>query len=251
MNAMTLNSFFEQSHIQHAIMKGCVVDTNVLFAAIHDPEHWNTWADRFFEGTRNLKTPVYSNINIRSEFLDLYRRAIIPEALLSAYPQLKIELPLRSELFDKAFKKLDTRMRDAKERDQSLIFQDREIKEWEKLFNLEDGSKDVILWSSFCESYVWPQMNGIWDRTTAELGLNFAGSRATDEKELFNSRPEWSEVEDIMGRTGIASYDAMILNFFQCSKFQVIGTADQQVAAFAEKIKPNAWVLIPNEAENQ
>src|SRR5690606_31026267 len=67
------------------LQRGCVVDTNVLFAAVIPPDRLNTWAEATFIQLNALSLPAFTNINIRSEFLDLQRRVLIPEGLVSLY----------------------------------------------------------------------------------------------------------------------------------------------------------------------
>lgn len=70
----TLSSFETLARTEHSLKLGCVVDTNVLFGAAYPVDRLNTWAERFFEICHSNDIPIYTNINIRAEFMDLYRR---------------------------------------------------------------------------------------------------------------------------------------------------------------------------------
>jgi predicted nucleic acid-binding protein len=59
--------------------KGCMVDTNALFAAAFPLDHHNEWAEKVFDELHRLDIPIYTNLNIRSEFIELSRRVLIPE----------------------------------------------------------------------------------------------------------------------------------------------------------------------------
>ena len=48
-------------------------------------------------------------------------------------------------------------------------------------------------------------------------------------KALFIKEPEWNDMISFVERFGIGSSDAMILNFFLCSKIQLLLTADRDL----------------------
>ena len=47
--------------------------------------------------------------------------------------------------------------------------------------------------------------------------MRFLGTRGIDSREFFDSDPDWNDMVDIIGRFGIGSADAVIINFFLCS----------------------------------
>ena len=72
-----------------AFRLGCLVDTNVLFAASFPLDQLNEWSEEVFSALAEAAIPVYTNLNIRSEFIDLNRRVLIPEGLVSLYDRMK------------------------------------------------------------------------------------------------------------------------------------------------------------------
>ena len=79
-------SDFERSVEKYPQLKqGCIVDTNILFAASYPLDVHNDWADEVFKSLDRFGIPIYTNLNVRSEFLDLQRRVLIPEGLVSFY----------------------------------------------------------------------------------------------------------------------------------------------------------------------
>ena len=55
---------------------------------------------------------------------------------------------------------------------------------------------------------------------------------------------------DIIGRFGIGSADAMIINFFLCSKFPVIVTGDEDMAYAVERLaRGDKYILMPTKEE--
>lgn len=65
--------------------RGCVVDTNVLFAASFPLDAFNEWAESLVALLHKLEIPLFTNINVRSEFIDLCRRVMIPEGLVGLH----------------------------------------------------------------------------------------------------------------------------------------------------------------------
>ena len=57
--------------------KGCLVDTSILFAASYDLDVFNTKAIELFDYLGELEFSLFSNVNIRAEFIDLHRRVMV------------------------------------------------------------------------------------------------------------------------------------------------------------------------------
>lgn len=47
---------------------------------------------------------------------------------------------------------------------------------------------------------------------------------------MLDKKPDWEDVVKIMGKYGLASSDAMIVNMFNCSKLSLLLTADMEMA---------------------
>ena len=62
--------------------RGCLIDTNVLFALNNLYEKHHKDAHKSFQFLSENNIPVYTNVTIRSEFIDLLRRVLIPKYLL-------------------------------------------------------------------------------------------------------------------------------------------------------------------------
>jgi predicted nucleic acid-binding protein len=63
---------FEESLQRFPIFKqGCIIDTNVIFAESYPNDNYNAWAEEVFEVLHRNLIPVYTNMNVRSEFIDL------------------------------------------------------------------------------------------------------------------------------------------------------------------------------------
>lgn len=64
---------------------GCLLDTNILLSASLPIDPMNENAELLIQKLADLKIPLYSNVNIRAEFLEIQRRVLIPECLIDFY----------------------------------------------------------------------------------------------------------------------------------------------------------------------
>jgi predicted nucleic acid-binding protein len=225
-----------------SIKLGCMVDTNVLFAASYPPDIFNDWAEEVFDLIHKLEIPIYTNINVRSEFLDLHRRVLIPEGLLTLLHDFNGSLGTEIET---QLRLLRARFQKALDEDKAFKLQDSEIKKYRKLLSAIQLNGENA-WSVFCETYLHPYIEKIWDDTVAILKIKFLGTREMDNKEIFDGHPSWADLVQIIGKSGIGTADAMIINLFQKSKLTLIVTADGDVkdtvlTQFAE----NRYILAP------
>lgn len=67
------------------LKRGCVVDTSILFAASYPLHNFNSASEEFFEYASELEIPLYTNVNVRSEFINSQRQIMIPEGLSDLY----------------------------------------------------------------------------------------------------------------------------------------------------------------------
>lgn len=73
--------------------------------------------------------------------------------------------------------------------------------------------------------------------------------RDGDNSPHLESVPRWEDATMLMGKYGIASADAMILNMFLCSRIPVLLTADSEMAEVAELESSGAkFIFIPDSA---
>lgn len=59
--------------------------------------------------------------------------------------------------------------------------------------------------------------------------------RKEDQENYLNRKPEWDAVMKLMSNPGLSSYDAMIINMFFVSKFEVIASSDSDIAIALQK----------------
>lgn len=227
-----------------SVRLGCVVDTNALFAASVDLDRLTDWATDIFADLASIGIPAYTNINIRSEFLDLQRRVMIPEGLVSFFAMTNKET--MNEGLKAKLHSLKTEKDRAGKESKLFKFSEKRIKDFRELFD----SVQANTWELFCKDFLRPYIAKSWESTIADLKVQSVGTRAIDAREHFRRAPDWTEMTDIIGRFGIGSADAMIVNFFLCSKFPLIITGDKDVAYAVERLSDGTkYVVVPESAE--
>jgi len=226
-----------------ALRGGCILDTNVLFAASFPLDTHNEWAEDVFKVLHALDIPLYTNINVRNEFLELNRRVLIPEGLLQMHVDLGNSI---DPVIDQKLKSLRTRSEKAFAADKTFKLSDPEIKQFRNLMSDFQAPSGKNGWDLFCDDYLSPSIDGVWEDAIEALKIEFLGSRKIESQEHFDSDPRWEDATRIIGKYGIGSSDAMIVNLFMCSKFPIIVTTDRDVAhAVSRMSKSGKYVLAP------
>lgn len=223
---------------------GCIVDTNVIFAATLPSDSYNEWAERVFDELNSLGIPVFTNINIRSEFIELNRRVLIPECLMDFYRDMHGNLNIEIEQKLKSLRTLKGR---AINEGKSFKLSDSEIKKYRALLSKARYGSNLNGWEVFCRDYFHKYIKNVWDDTIDDLKIQFLGTRAIESKDFFDDDPKWSDMIDIVGKSGIGTSDAMIINLFLKSKLPLIVTADSDVRDTVISMMPhNKYVLAPD-----
>jgi hypothetical protein len=197
------------------LKRGCIVDTNVLFAGSYPSDIFNDWADEVFKTLNRLNIPAYTNINVRSEFLELHRRVLIPEGLVDFYDDLSDKLD--GKIYDR-LKLLKRRANEARTEGRAFKINDSDIKEYMELFGHEPRPEGISRWTAFCQIYFAPYFIYVWEDAVRDFKVNFLGTREIENNEFFDKHPSWNNMIKILGDSGIGSADAMIINLFQESK---------------------------------
>lgn len=233
------------------VKNGLLVDTNILVAATYELDEFNEAAMDFIDACMDLQTPLFCNVNIRSEFLEIHRRIIFSEAILDFEKQCKKAL-LPGELVNdlNAFRTRYERRLVSKPNKTPLKLNDSEIKDFKiKMVQVKGLQKD--LWTELCEDRIGTKIAEIWHTTEESLGLNFLSLRKEDQEKHLNQKPEWSDVTDLISKYGLSSSDAMILNMFLVSKFEAIASSDVDIALAIKSMNlSNKHVLIPDERKD-
>lgn len=237
-------SELESLILNHPEMKqGCIVDTNVIFATSYPLDNLNEWGEEVFKELHRLKVPIYTNQNVRSEFIDLNRRVTIPEGLVDFFDDYSgsLENEIESKL-----RSLKTRKRKAELEEKNFKLSDTEINAFAELFRRFISVSSEDGWQMFCRVYFSNYITNVWAKAVEVMKINFLGTREIETKEFFDRHPSWENMLKIVASSGIGSTDAMIINLFQESKISLLVTADKSVKHTVLTNKLNGkFVLCP------
>lgn len=214
---------------------GLVVDTNILISATYD-------GDVFFEQTNDLldlvvenKVPLYYNVNVRAEFLEIQRRITFTDALLSFESQTKLAtLPLDLSKKLKSIRSNQTK-RETDGR-KNLRLSESDIKDFKSLM-IQESVPSGNLWREFCREFIGDQLLHIWEDVEEKFGLNPLNIRNNDKDQFIVEAPIWEDAVELMSSEGLSSADAMIVNMFQSSKLEAILSSDADVGTAVESLK--------------
>ncbi len=221
------------------------VDTSILFSATYPLDHYNEDAEYSFDILADNSVKVFANVNVRSEFLENHRRVLIAEGLIDL-------LEDSDENYDGALlqklKSHRTSYRRKVEEDKSAKIDPNQIKAFRKLLSSYEHA-DGNGWELFCKRYLATKFYSIWPAAETIFNLNFLSVRSENENQFLITNPSWEDTVSLIGRYGIASSDAMILNMFLCSKIPILITADIEMAEVAAKESSGAkHVFVPDSA---
>lgn len=235
------------------IKNGLLIDTNILVAATYE-------LDKFHEPAMDLidsliekwSIPLFCNVNIRAEFLDIHRRIIFSEGIIGFERTCeKALLPsdLASDL--SSYRRRYDQHEKKKPDHPPLRLNDFEIKNLRKKM-LQVRGAGTDLWSELSVSQVSTKISDIWKQTEDRLGLNFLSLRKEDQERYLHRKPDWEDVEKLMSNPGLSSSDAMIVNMFFVSKFDVIASSDADIAiALTRSGLQDKHCLIPDQLKEE
>ncbi len=222
--------------------KGCIVDTSILFAISYPNDAHNESASQLFDFLSDIEMPAFTNVNIRAEFINNQFQVMVPEALADFYSGYG------KSVGDVIYKKLQsnyTSIDAAKKQNTSYKFSTTKTNEWRDFLRTQNISRDA--WFEFCSNYISHRIEQVWESTCDEVGVNFLSLRGSDSKEWMTGPIDWKDVSLLVGKFGIGSFDAMIINLFLNSHFPAIVTADKEIAKVLNYLKPkDKFVFIPD-----
>ncbi len=210
---------------------GSFIDTTVLFSATYPLDSFNAESELAFESMASAEVVPFTNVNVRAEFLENHRRILIAECLIDFLEDFKSKLD--GALFEKLKAHRTSFRRKVVEEKSNKI----DVGQIKVFRNLLASFKSPVGngWDLFCRDYLMDRLVPIWPEAKNEFGLNFISIRSDSENDFMTSSPSWEKAVSLMGRYGMASSDAMILNMFLCSKISVLLTSDLEMAEVANK----------------
>jgi predicted nucleic acid-binding protein len=200
---------------------GCLADTGFLYALAYKDdrlfEHANDIHDLLVEN----EIPIYSNVISRMELIDLIFRKQVTLGCIQLFESASdhsYHKPIYNILKD--IRDKDTA---AKRNGESFKVDEGRLKKIRKNLVKEYGITD---WADFCAKYTDAKLINEWMSIEQDLGLNFVEILEGQTSDLFNDPLRWSDMVEVMGKKGLRGPDAMIVNLFDKSKFEVLITSD-------------------------
>jgi hypothetical protein len=226
-----------------SLIEGCIVDTSILFAAGYPPDKFNQESEELFEYLAELEMPPFTNVNIRAEFMDLFRRVMVPEGLSDLYTSHGKDLD--RFLFTR-LQSAYTPISESRKSGRPYKFNEEQIKSWRRILR-PYRANDCDGWQKFCADFLQGKIEKIWDETCDKLGINFLSLREEDQPDWLTGELSWSGAATLIGKFGIGSFDAMIVNLLLNSRFTGIVTADRDIAYAVDSLKPEGkYVIVPD-----
>lgn len=222
--------------------RACLVDTNFLIALAYEPHKFHEEAQGFFEILGREKVAVYISLSTRSEFLDFERRVIVTEQMLGMLADnstWKITRETRQKLHAQK-----TWVDQQAGRSDLPVLTDGRIKEVKKLFSpMKASGHDG--WLDFCNYYLTGLLDR-WEKAADAWGLNYVGTRETENSDLFQKKVRWENLYTLSAKTCLGSFDAMLLNMFLSSNFRWMVSLDYDLAYGMMAESDSRSVLIPD-----
>ncbi|OFZ28782.1 MAG: hypothetical protein A2622_06785 [Bdellovibrionales bacterium RIFCSPHIGHO2_01_FULL_40_29] len=215
---------------------GMMIDTNLLIAATYDSDENYEKTKEFLDLVFENEIPLYCNVNVKAEFLEIHRRIIFTEAIVGFAEVIEIgKLPptLASKITTLNNRITRIEKKNTEENLNSpkvLRLSEAEIKDFKLEMLRVSNSGGENLWYELCELRVGDKISSLWEETKEGFGLNFIGTRKEDQDNHLKHEPDWNRATALMEKQGLSSADAMIVNMFLASKFDLLITSDNEVA---------------------
>lgn len=205
----------------YTVNHGCLADTGFLYALSYKDDRLFEFANDVHDLLVECEVPIYSNVISRMEWLDLIFRKQVTFGCIQVFETAtrhSFQKPIYNTL-----KNIRDRNTASNKNNESYKIDESRLKKLRKNLIKEYG---VIDWTDFCSKYVDQKLTNEWEFIEQELGLNFVEIMEGQVSDLFDSELKWKDMVDVMGKQGLRGPDAMIVNCFNKSKFELLITSD-------------------------
>jgi predicted nucleic acid-binding protein len=222
------SNFYNLLKKQESLKTGLIVDTNVLISATYEPDLLHDDTIEFLDLVMEQQIPLYCNVNVKSEFLEIHRRIIFTEALLD----LEKIVDKQNDPPQLVKKLISLNTQNEKRKKQTgvpLRLSEADLKTFKLILGSIENNKGNLL-TTFCQDRISGKLSAVWQALEEGFGLTFLSLRKGDHDKHFSEGPSWKDAVALMELPGLSSSDAMIINIFMKSKFSAIITSDLEVA---------------------
>lgn len=130
--------------------QACFVDTSILFSVTYDSDAFNSESEMAFDLLAEADFSVFTNVNVRSEFLENHRRVLIPEILIDLLTQKGSQI---DPIFHEKLKSHRTSYQKKVAEEKNTKMDPIQIKMWRRLL-LEYSFGGVDGWTLFCRDFL-------------------------------------------------------------------------------------------------
>ena len=206
--------------------KKVLIDTCALIAFSHGVNEFSDETEELFEVLRKENFQAYTNVNIRSEFLDYQRRIIVTEALTNIAGQVE-GLSSFSEVYKKL--KAHTALVHKKAKaGKPLVLNDSDIKRFKKLLSFEH--RDIKnIWLKFCKDNLENMLQRTFEITEKVMKLKYLSVRKGEKSPEVTGVVQWERMYQISETSALGIDDSMIINMFESTNIPFLVTTDFDV----------------------
>ncbi len=220
-----------------------LIDTCALIAYSHGASEFSDETEELFIKLRQNSFTAFTNVNIRSEFLDYQRRLIVTEALTNIASQVK---GLNS--FSAIQKRLKSHIALVHKRaseGKPLVLNDSEIKRFKKLLSINYSGIPNI-WLKFCDNNLKDSLQRTFDLLEKVMKLKYLSVRKGEKSPEVNGDVSWERMIELSETSALGVNDSMILNMFESTSIPYLVTTDFDVV-YSGAISNNTQIIFcPN-----
>jgi predicted nucleic acid-binding protein len=203
---------------------GCFADSGFLYAlAYEDDQHFGR-ANDVLDILSDSQVSIYANVISRMEFIDLIFRKQVTLGCLQLLSTLDRD-SFATPLF-RVLRNIRDQNTAVRRQGQSFKIGERQLKDVKQM--VDDYGVDTD-WTNFCAKYVGSMLKTEWRMLEDDFDLRFIEVLEGQTTELFEKPLSWSDMVDVMARSGIRGSDAMIVNMFYSSKLPLLITTDSDI----------------------
>lgn len=212
---------FQRQFENAGTQAGCLADTGFLYALAYKDDRLFEHANDIHDLLVEYEIPIYSNVISRLELIDLIFRKQVTLGCVKLFDSA-IDHAFHKPIYN-TLKDIRDKNTAARRNNESYKVDEGRLKKLRKNLVDEYGITD---WADFCYKFTDSKLLNEWVSIEQDLGLNFVEIMEGQMSDLFNDQLRWSDMVEIMGKKGLRGPDAMIVNLFDKSRFELLITSD-------------------------
>ncbi|OFZ46634.1 MAG: hypothetical protein A2417_15110 [Bdellovibrionales bacterium RIFOXYC1_FULL_37_79] len=222
------DAYYSKTSIESSFVNGTILDTNILISLMYEVKLTHDEIVNFLdEKIVGNGISCYTNVITTAEFLNIFRRILLTEHLCDSIDEFsKLNFPKKSKYLIKRLYGEYKHRFDHEKKD--IIFAESHLKQIRDTFS---GSAHSGLkpWPELTQELLGDELEVVY-KAYEKAGIIYISPNEDNQKHYFNKKMIWEDTIKISASSGLAIFDAMILNALQCSHFSFLITADADIA---------------------